>query len=779
MSKTKNNKQKSHGKRTFKQKLIRFFFQIVFVLIAIILLFIASVKMGFYGKIPTQQELKAFQNMEASEVYSADGKLLGKFYLQDRSAVAYSEISPNVINALVATEDARFFQHDGVDYRSLLRVLFRTVILQDRSGGGGSTITQQLVKNIFGREEYKYLSMPITKLKEIFTAKRLENTYSKQQIITLYLNTVPFGDNTFGIESAAQRFFSTSSNNLSVPQAATLIGMLKANYSYNPRLFPDKSRFRRNIVINQMEKYGYLTPEEANTHKNELLNLNYQHISHEEGIATYFREQVRQRALKWCEANKKDDGTSYNLYRDGLKIYTTIDSRLQEYAEKAMRKHMAALQQTFDKHISGNEPWRTQDNLIESAKIQSERYKTMLTKGYSIAEIERSFRTKTTMDIFTWEGEKEVNITPIDSIKHYLKFLNTGFLAVHPSSGQVKAWVGGIDFKYFKYDHVNYTMKRQVGSTFKPIVYAAALEKGIEPCEYISAEKIVYENYDNWTPTNGEDNYDLKYSMEGALTKSVNTVAVNLIDQTGIKKVINLAKAIGVESELPDVPSLALGVANLSVSELASVYSSFANKGQSVKPYTIERIVNSEGKEVYKNAFKPNEKAYSDATATIMLNMMQNVVDSGTASRLRWKYHLPNDIAGKTGTTQNNTDGWFAAITPELVMISWVGADNPSFHFQSTVLGQGANTALPITAEFLKLVNSDPSLNNISKAKFPEPSAAIKSKLDCMPEIDGTTFIQKIFGKRDEPIKKEFGDSLTNEKKTLRDRIKGLFNRKK
>ncbi|MDH5475278.1 MAG: transglycosylase domain-containing protein [Cyclobacteriaceae bacterium] len=778
-NKNKSGTKNSQPISNYKKKIFRISVQLIFILTVSFSLFIISVRMGFYGKIPTIDELKSIRNMEASEVYSADGELLGKYYLQDRSAVLYQDISKNVINALVATEDARFFEHHGIDYRSLIRVIIKTAILQDRSGGGGSTLTQQLAKNIFGRAQYKHFSIPIIKIKEILIARRLEQAYSKEEIITLYLNTVPFGDNTYGIESAANRFFSTSSKQLSVPQAAVLVGMLKANYSYNPRLFPDKARFRRNVVINQMVKYDYLTKTEATGYKNELLALQYKKISHQEGIATYFREQVRQRALKWCAANTKPDGAMYNLYTDGLKIHTTIDARMQRHAENAMKTHMTDLQKTFDSHIKTKEPWRKNKNILKSAIHQSQRYLKLKEEGATEEEITAVFNTKYRMDIFTWQGEKEVQITPMDSIKHYLSFLNTGFMAVSPQTGQVKVWIGGINFKYFQYDHVNYTTKRQVGSTFKPIVYAAAIEKGIAPCDYISAEKTTYENFDNWTPSNGEDNYNMKFSMKGALTKSVNTVAVNLIDKTGINNIIQLANKMGVESELPSVPSLALGTANLSVSELATIYSTFVNHGTPIQPYTIMAIENKHGEIVYENGFRPKDQVLRQETCDMMIDMMKNVVNHGTASRIRWKYGLKNDIIGKTGTTQGNTDGWFAAATPNLVMISWVGADNPTYKFRTTNLGQGANTALPITALFLKSINSDDELITVSKARFPALSDSLAEQMDCLPEMDDATFMEKIFGKKDKVITKDFGDSLAKEKKNFGERFKRLFKKKK
>jgi len=773
----KAQKQPSNWKRT----IFTFCLKIGLVVFLLFGGFIGSIYLGLFGPLPSNIELLKIKNSEASEVYSADGVLLGKYYLQDRSAVPYELISPHAINALVSTEDARFFEHSGIDYRSLLRVLIRTVILQDRAGGGGSTITQQLAKNIYGRKSFKYLSTPINKIREIFIAKRLEEVYGKEDIITLYCNTVPFGDNAFGIESTSQRFFNKNAKDLSIPEAATIIGMLKANYSYNPRLFPEESLQRRNIVISQMNKYNYLTRDDMESYHKAPLVLDYKKQSHQEGIATYFREQVRQKALKWCAASTKSGGTPYNLYTDGLKIHTTLDSKMQLHAEQALLDHMKPIQAVFKRHIRNKEPWRTNSSILDRAIRQSDRYKSLKDEGMKMADILKKFEEKVPMEIFTYEGEQQLTMSPMDSIKHYLSFLNAGFIAMNSHTGATKAWVGGIDYKYFQYDHVQKSTKRQVGSTFKPIVYAAAIEAGIEPCDYISAEKVVYENYDNWSPENGEDNYDQKYSMLGALTKSVNTVAVNLLDQVGIGKVINLANRMGIESDLPHVPSIALGVANISMVEMASAYSAFSNTGVPVSPYAIERIEDAAGNTVYERSPAKASPSITKETSELMITMMKSVVDKGTGSRLRWKYNLSNDLAGKTGTTQSNTDGWFASTLPDLVMISWVGADNPAFHFRSTALGQGANTALPITAHFLKNMNQDATLNKISKATFPVPSARIRDMLDCLPQKEDKNVIEKIFGKKNKEVKKDFGDSLNaeKEKKGFFNKVKKLFKKKK
>ena len=492
--------------------------------------FIFAVKWGLFGALPTKQAIADFQNNTASEVYSEDSVLLGKFFIQERTNVSFEDISPNVINALIATEDVRFYQHDGVDRRSLLRVFVKTLLLQDESSGGGSTITQQLAKNIFSRKDYGILTIPVVKTKEAIIARRIEEVYSKEEILALYLNTVPFGENAFGIETASERFFSTSPAKLTLPQAAVLVGMLKATTTYNPRTNPERSTARRNVVLSQMVRYHFLKPQEGDSLKKLPIELHYQYLSHNEGLATYFREHLRQQLLKWCESRNKPDGSPYNLYTDGLKIYTTINSKMQHYAEQATREHMASLQEEFYEHWKDRRPWYRDEGALLKAIYKTKRYKELKESGLTEEEIQEEFKKPVKMKIFSWKGEEEVSMSPLDSIKHYLYFLNTGFMAMNPHNGHIKAWVGGINHKYFQFDHVN--AKRQVGSTFKPFVYAAALESGVKPCDYISNERKVYEEFDNWSPQNADNKYEGFYSMEGGLTESVNTISVNLIMQT-------------------------------------------------------------------------------------------------------------------------------------------------------------------------------------------------------------------------------------------------------
>jgi penicillin-binding protein 1A len=683
---------------------------------------------------PGKTELSRIQNQVASEVYSADSVLLGRYYTQDRTEVKYEMIAPAVIDALIATEDVRFFQHDGVDYISLGRVLFKSILQQDESSGGGSTITQQLSKNLYPRKRYWMLSMLVNKLREVITARRLEKLYSKKELLTMYLNTIPFADNTFGIQAAAQRFFSTTAAGLTIDQSAILVGMLKATTSYNPRVYPERAFHRRNVVLSQMVKYKFLSKKSADSLYVKPIDLKINKVSHHMGLAPYFREYLKSELLTWCKNNKKKDGTPYNLYTDGLRIYTTINSKLQQYAENAVAEQMAIVQKQFFDHWGKEEPWKGKEVVVQEAIRRSSRYKRLKALGQSEEEIMQAMQKPVPMRLFSWQGEEEATISPIDSIKHHLKYLNAGFLAVEPGTGAVKAWVGGIDHDYFQYDHVKITTKRQVGSTFKPIVYAMALEKGIQPCELISAGQQTYIDKEGvkWTPRNTQNDYQVEYTMRGALAYSVNTVAVKLIDQAGVDNTIRLARKMGITSELPDVPSIALGSSSISLFEMTGAYACIANEGVASPPYYVETIDDLEGNTFtnFKQA-GAGERAFSQETARLVTRMMQSVVHEGTASRLRWKYGVYNDVAGKTGTTQANADGWFMAMTPKLVIGAWVGADDPRIRFRLTELGQGSSTALPMAAFFLKQINKDPNFKNISSAKFKPLPRELQAELDC------------------------------------------------
>lgn len=690
-------------------------------------------------EIPSKKELRNIQNQEASEIYSADSVLLGRFYVQDRTEVKYDDIAPVVIHALIATEDARFYEHEGIDYISMGRVLIRSIFMQE-DAGGGSTLSQQLAKNLYRRKRYWMLSMLINKMREAITAQRLENIYSKKELLTLYLNTVPFGDETFGIQAAAKRFYSTTAKKLKADQAAVLIGMLKATYTYNPRLFPDRARTRRNVVLGQMEKYFYLTKKASKKFQELPLKLRYNPASAQTGSAPYFREYIKRELIAWCKDHQKPDGTLYNIYTDGLKIYTTIDSKLQAYAEKAVIQQMKEVQKQFFDQWGKEKPWKKNDQVVNDAISRSPRYQRLLEEGMSLKEIMDSLKKRVPMRLFTWQGEKEVTMSPIDSIIHHIQYLNAGFLAVEPSSGKVKAWVGGIEYDFFQYDHVKTSTKRQVGSIFKPIVYAMAIEKGASPCEFISAERQTYtdEEGEKWTPRNMQDDYRVKYSMRGALAYSVNTVAVKMIQRAGVKNTASLARKMGILSEMPNVPSIALGSPSISLMEMTAAYACLANEGVTRQPYSISEIRDQHGN-VFREfgAEQASKRALSKETAALVRQMLQTVVHEGTASRLRWKYGIYNDVAAKTGTTQSNADGWFMAMTPKLVVGTWVGADDPRIHFKSTELGQGSNTALPMFAYFMKHVNDDKSFSALSKATFAPLPPALRQKLDCdLYEID-------------------------------------------
>ncbi|MBT1698741.1 transglycosylase domain-containing protein [Fulvivirgaceae bacterium PWU4] len=709
-------------------------------------LFLLILMSVVYYESPGKKTLRAFRNAIPSEVYTSDGVLIGRYFVQERTPVKYEDISPSVIDAAIATEDVRFFNHDGVDYRSLGRVLIKSILLQNESSGGGSTITQQLAKNIFPRREYMVLSMIINKLREAVIAGRLESIYSKKEILTLYLNTIPFGDNTYGIQAAAQRFFSCDAKALTADQAAVLIGMLKATHNYNPRLFPKQSRTRRNVVLAQMKKYGLLAKDRTDSLQKLPLKLKLGELRKDESIAPYFRDYLKTELQKWCEENRKADGTPYNLQTDGLKIYTTIDSKLQRYAERAVVRQMTTLQQQFFDHWGKEEPWKGNESVITDAIKRTGRYKNLRQRGLSEEEVMRELGKPVSMRLFTWDGGKQAKVSPIDSIKHHLQYLNAGFIAMEPATGKIKAWVGGIDHDYFQYDHVKISTKRQVGSVFKPIVYAQAIEEGVSPCEFIPAGQQTYidEEGQEWTPRNSQYDYPVQYSMRGALAYSVNTVSVKLISRAGIDNTIRLARNMGIQSEIPDVPSIALGSSAISLVEMTAAYACLANEGITKTPFFIAAIEDREGN-IYKNigADETGKRALSQETAQLVRHMLQTVVHEGTASRLRWKYGVYNDVAAKTGTTQANADGWFMAMTPKLVMGTWVGADDPRIRFRHTLLGQGSNTALPVAAYFLKEVNNDPSYKEISRARFPVLPPVLSKKLSCdLYELDDNLLLQ-------------------------------------
>jgi penicillin-binding protein 1A len=734
---------------------------------------------GSLGELPSSEELAEVENPSATEVFSSDSVLLGRYFIQERSTIHYEDLPKHVEDALVSTEDARFYKHKGIDVISLVRVLVKSIVLQNESSGGGSTITQQLAKNLYPRQNYRFLTMPVNKIREMIIAWRLEKLYDKKTLLILYLNTIPFADNTYGIEAAAQRFFSVPTKKLSVEEGAVLVGMLKATHLYNPRLFPERAKQRRDVVLSQMAKYELLDEKKADQLQKKPLVLKYKMLTPHKGLAPYFRALIKRELLEWCKVNTKTNGEPYNIYTDGLKVYTTIDSRLQKFAEDAVLKQMSVIQKKFNDHWIGRDPWYKQPQVLVDAMRRSIRYKTLQKLALSETQIKKEMEKKVPMTIFTWEGEKEVKMSPMDSIRHYLKFLNAGFLAVEPSSGAVLAWVGGINHNYFEYDHIKPSTKRQVGSTFKPIVYAAALEQGVDPCNFISAERTTYtniEDMDFWSPANNDGNYDREYSMEGALAYSVNTVSVKVLEQAGIPNTIALAQRMGITSKMPTVPSIALGVADISMPEMVSAYASFVNKGMSVKPIYITGITNKRGKELA-SFTKPSKKtrALSAQTAEMMIHMLKRTVNEGTGGKLRWEFGVYNDMGGKTGTTQSNADGWFISVSPKLVVGVWVGADDPRIRFRSTLLGQGSSTALPIAARFFQQLNKDSKFKSITSAKFPPLSEESASILSCPLYKSDLNFWESIFGVPEEKkdVQRKFG--TPSKKKTF---LRKLFKKK-
>lgn len=702
-----------------------------------------SISIGLWGFMPSFEELENPKSNLASEIYSADGVLLGTFYIHNRSNVQYHEISPNMVNALLATEDVRFHYHSGVDIKSIFRVLFRNIIGGQRSAGGGSTLSQQLAKNLFPRQENPSAhQIVIIKLKEWVTAAKLERNYTKEEIIAMYLNTVDFGSHAFGIKLAAKTYFNTTPEELKAEEAAVLVGMLKAPSWYHPVRNPERALNRRQVVLTQMARYEYITIEEYDSLRALPLDMsNFQIQDHHTGIATYFREHLRGELRRWSRTKFKPDGSTYDIYTDGLKIYTTIDSRIQRHAEEALAEHMGNyLQPTFFRHWRGytNAPYDTDlseeqinDNITNTIR-RSERYRSMRSRGLSEEEIMESFNEPRAMRVFSWQGDIDTLMTPLDSIWYYKHFLNAGMMAVEPHTGHVKAYVGGNNFSHFKYDHVTGS-RRQVGSVFKPFLYTLAMQEGeFGPCTKVPNTPVTFELWNDslWTPKNSSDDREGEMvTLQWALANSVNYVSAFLMKRYSPEALIRLTRRMGVKSDIPAVYAIALGTPDLSIYEIVGANATYANKGVYIEPSFVTRIEDQNGNLI--EAFIPHrEEAMSEETAWLMLELMKGVVYEGTGRRLRWRYGFEHPIAGKTGTTQSNSDGWFVGITPDLVAATWVGGEDRGIRFRDLSLGQGANTALPIWAKFMTKVYADESLN-VSKEDFEPPLHPPSIETDC------------------------------------------------
>ncbi|MDR2972194.1 MAG: transglycosylase domain-containing protein [Bacteroidales bacterium] len=700
--------------------IIPFWIIFLFGLFALALLF-TFISLGWLGFMPSFSELENPRTNLATEVYSCDGELLGKYYFENRSPCKYDELSPHLINALVATEDIRFEKHSGVDIRALGRV-FSGLITRSKKGGG-STITQQLAKNLFPRDpDAGTLSTITTKFKEWVVAIKLEREYAKNEILAMYLNTVDFGNNSMGIKSAAATYFNKIPADLNIEEAALLIGMLKAPTKFSPKRNPTASLQRRNVVIEQLYKYNYLTKIECDSIKKISIDLSqFAMQNHSTGIATYFREYLRQWLTDWCKNNPKPDGSYYDIYKDGLKIYTTIDSRMQKHAEKAVQEHVCNyLQPIFNKHIKGlkNAPFTNiseeeTKRIINAAMKRSERYSLLIDEGASNEEIQKAFNTKVEMKILTWDrGMIDTVMTPIDSIRYMKSFLHCGMMAVEVNSGHVKAYVGGLNYQYFQYDHVKLS-KRQVGSTFKPYVYTVALQSGeYSPCTMVPNMPVTFHLPEGttWTPRNSSDHKrGLMLPLSEALAMSLNYISAYLMKQFGPQAVIKLVRSMGITSEIPAVPSICLGSCDLSLYEQVGAINCFPNQGVYVEPTFITRICDNNGSTIFEYVPKTNE-AMDQITAFKMAKLMQGVVDYGTGARLRGQYKLNFPLAGKTGTTDNQSDGWFVGYTPVLAAGVWVGCEDRAAHFRSIALGQGARTAMPVFALFMQKCYEDKAL---------------------------------------------------------------------
>ncbi|KAF2518933.1 PBP1A family penicillin-binding protein [Flavobacterium salilacus subsp. salilacus] len=753
MATGKNTKSGNSNDGFFRY--IKTFWLIFLIGLVSVVLFFLMASWGVFGKMPTFDELENPDSNVATEVISSDGVTIGKFYLENRTPVKYADLPQHLVDALVATEDERFFEHSGIDARGTLRAA-----LTLGGSGGASTISQQLAKNLFHGEGSKNIVERIAqKAKEWVIAIRLERQYTKQEIIAMYLNTVDFVHHAVGIRSAAKTYFGKEPKELTVEEVAVIVGMLKNPSQLNPKSHPESSLARRNVVLGQMVKNGFLKPElKAELEKKEI-KLNFNPEDHNEGIATYFREYLRDFMKKWVKEHPKEDGTEYDIYRDGLKIYVTLDSRMQKYAEESVHSHLANLQEEFfiGQKKNENAPFvriskDETTRILERAMKNSERWRIMSQAGKTEKEIRASFNKKAKMTVFSWKGERDTIMTPMDSIRYYKHFLQAGLMSMDPETGQVKAWVGGIDHKHFKYDHVEQGA-RQVGSTFKPFVYATAIEQlHYTPCDTIidspfSMPKGKYGIDADWHPQNSNGKFEGPVTLKYALAHSINTVSAKLIDQVGPKAVVDLTKKLGITSNIPEQPAIALGAAEITVREMVAAYSAFANKGMYIKPMVITRIEDKNGVELFRNTSVTREVVSKDI-AYAVIKLLQGVTETGSGGRLRWggpggtaynrmtgyPYALTNPIAGKTGTTQNQSDGWFMGMVPNLATGVWVGNEDRSAHFRSLTYGQGATMALPIWGMFMKKCYGDKELN-VSKKDFERPEN-LSIKVDCNMVIE-------------------------------------------
>ncbi|MCO5935168.1 penicillin-binding protein [Mucilaginibacter sp. RB4R14] len=735
--------------REIKNRYLRYFTIFIYAIIV----FFCAIEINFlwlFGYSPDMQDIKQPTMSVSSEVYTADGKLIGRFYKENRSPVEYKAISLNLIHALVATEDVRFYKHGGVDFQGFMGSLVSTATGERR---GGSTITQQLAKNLFSTRKRKsqglikhipLLRTVVFKCKEWITAYKIEHQYSKEQILTMYLNTVPFGNNSFGIKTATLKYFNKMPDAVNPAEAATLIGMLKATSTYNPKTNPTRSVERRNVVLSQMLKYNYIDKPAYAANVALPLNLDLSYVDRTGQGDSYIRRAVEKWLDKWCKQN------DYDLYEDGLKIYTTIDSKLQQYAEEAVATKMKMLQKRFNNLWGNKNPWRDSKGVeIKDFLLKAEQrlpiYK-MLSKKHKgdTTQINSYFEKKKRMSVFTWNGDKDTTFSSVDSIKYYTRILNTGMMTMEPSTGKIKVWVGGIDHKYFNYDHVNQA-KRQAGSTFKPFAYVTALDNGFTPCDKFTDKPVTIKFKDNgkddvWQPNNADFHFSYReMSLRWAMGKSVNSITAQVTEHVGWDKIVEYAHKIGIESPLKSVPSVSLGSNDVSVYEMVRAYSTFLNKGEKVDPLLVTKITDQKGDVIEEFTLKA-ERVLSEETAWLMLYMFRGGMEEpGGTSQALWEYpslwKKNNQIGGKTGTSSDYVDGWYMGITKDLVTGIWVGADDRSVHFTNSETGEGSHTALPIFGAFMEKVYADPN-SGYTYGPFPKPWVKITKEYMCpSPQI--------------------------------------------
>ncbi|MFA5973826.1 MAG: transglycosylase domain-containing protein [Lentimicrobiaceae bacterium] len=716
-------------------------------------LFFLLVYFGAFGILPGKAELAGISNEEASLVFSSDSILIGEYFAENRTNIHWDDVPTHLKNALIATEDKRFFTHKGYDTRSYFRVLFKSILLGDKSGGGGSTLTQQLVKNLYGRDDFGILSLPVNKIKEVIIATRIENVYSKEELLLLYLNSVPFGDDVFGVEAASQRYFNKPARELRVEESAVLVGLLKANTSFNPRLNPENSRVRRNVVLTLMEKEHYLSAETTDSLKKLPLRLSYENVS-VESPAGYFVYQVKEKITEVLAKVKALTGKEYNLQKDGLKIYTTLNMHVQALATEAIKTHLAAMQKILDKEL-------------ESHKIKNQWFKNQKQQSTSY---EKDI-LKRNVELFDWAGMQTKNISTFDSLWHYYKMLNAAVLITNPKNGAVITWIGGNHFSTLPFDMV--LSHRQIASAFKPFLYATALENGFTPCSYLQNEENIYPGYEDWEPQNfdRESTPDSTVALWYALAKSMNLPTVDLYFKVGRENLIKTCNKLKFPEFTTDAPSIALGTLDLSLFEIIRAYAAFADQGKMHELVMINKITDANGKTLYINKAVEPEQVFSTETSQTITGMLQEAINQGTGTRIRSTYGIRAALAGKTGTAQNYSDAWFVAYTPDLVLGTWVGARTPDIHFFSGN-GSGSSLALPIVANVLKSIEKDSELNNKYLTPFQLPDE-VYSFLQCQPFKQ--TGIKGFFNRLFSANTKESVDSINKDKKSIKSFFRKLF----